>query len=86
MSLDTVKYATEIEVFKEELKSRFKDVRKQSFYIFLAAFTVNVKAVLERYQMDLMDLHGSEEIEYKFLNPSLLKLQISRPQKQFSSP
>jgi hypothetical protein len=55
VSLYTVKYATKIEIFK--------DFKKQSFYICLAPFLVDIMAMLERYQMDLRDSHDSGETE-----------------------
>jgi hypothetical protein len=55
---------------KREFKSRFQDSGKHdtSFWIFASPFEVNVEAVPEHFQMELINLQSREEIKSKFMN------------------
>jgi hypothetical protein len=64
------KYANEVGVLREELKSRFQDFRKHetSFRIFASPFEVDVEAAPEKFQIELINMESREEIESKHLN------------------
>jgi hypothetical protein len=56
-SFNAAKYATEFGVWREEFKSRFQDFRKNetSFRILASPFKVDVEAVPEKFQMELIE-------------------------------
>jgi hypothetical protein len=61
---------------REDLKSRLQDFRKHETYfrIFASPFEVDVEAVSEKFQTDLIvELQSRKEMKSKFLNVFLLK-------------
>jgi hypothetical protein len=86
VSFNAAKYATELDVLREELKSRFQDFRKHEtpFRIFASPFEVDVEAVPEKFQMELIELQSREELKSKFLNVSLLEFyKLYLPENNF---
>jgi hypothetical protein len=61
---NAAEYATEVGILREEIKCRFRYFRKHeiSFQIFASPFEVDVEAVPEKFQMELIDVQSREEI------------------------
>jgi hypothetical protein len=61
VSFHAAKYEIEVDVLREE----FKSFRKHETYfrIFSSPFEVDVEAVLEKFQMELIGLQSREEIK-----------------------
>jgi hypothetical protein len=75
VSFNAEKYATEVGVLRREFKSRFRDFWKHetSFRISASPSEVNVEAVPEKFQMELINLHSRESMKSKYITVSLLK-------------
>jgi hypothetical protein len=55
---DTKKYAEEIQIPQQEFSCLFQDFRKHeaAFSLFSTPFDVNVKAVTDEFQLEIIDL------------------------------